>query len=265
MNYKTLLWSFIAATSFGVPQFAVAEDLEADRFSLSLGVFITDRDTDTRLDGSTTGSDVNFEKDLGLDTSDTVFRLDGYYRFNERHRLDFSWFDLSRNGSKQINRDIQWGDTLYTIDTTVNTDVDLQIYKAAYTYSFLRREKGYLGATAGLYVADTRSGISEQSLGQAEFGEITAPLPVIGLRGEYAMSDRWSFRASGEFFFIEYDDIDGSLVDLYAGVDYQLLDNMSIGLGVNSVSIDVDATKTSFAGALDWQYVGGLVFLKFNF
>ena len=265
MNYKTLLWTLIAAAVFGVPQFAVAEDLEGDRFSLSLGVFVTDRDTDTRLDGTTTGSDVNFEKDLGLDTSDTVFRVDGYYRFNERHRLDFSWFDLSRNGSKQINRDIQWGDTLYTIDTTVNTDVDLQIYKAAYTYSFLRREKGHLGATAGVYVADTRSGISEQSLGQAEFGEITAPLPVIGLRGEYALSDRWSFRASGEFFFIEYDDIDGSLVDLYAGVDYQLLDNMSIGLGVNSVSIDIDATKTSFAGALDWQYVGGLVFLKFNF
>lgn len=265
MKYKTLLCLFVAAASFGVPQFAVAEDLEGDRFSLSLGVFITDRDTDTRLDGSTTGSDVNFEKDLGLDTSDTVFRLDGHYRFNERHRLDFSWFDLSRNGSKQINRDIQWGDTLYTINTTVNTDVDLQIYKAAYTYSFLRRDTGYLGATAGVYVADTRSGISEQSLGQAEFGEITAPLPVIGLRGEYALSDRWSFRASGEFFFIEYEDIDGSLVDLYAGVDYQLLDNLSIGLGVNSVNIDVDATKTSFAGALDWQYVGGLVFLKFNF
>ena len=265
MNYKLLLWSFIAAALFGVPQFAVAENLEGDRFSLSLGVFVTDRDTDTQLDGTTTGSDINFEKDLGLDTSDTVFRIDGYYRFNERHRVDFSLFDLSRSASTTINRDIQWGDTSYTVNTVVDTDVDLKIYKAAYTYAFMRRDKGYLGATAGLYVADTRSSISEQNLGQATIGEITAPLPVIGLRGEYALSDRWSFRGSGEFFFIEYEDIDGSLVDLYAGVDYQVLENMSIGLGVNSVSIDVDATKTSFAGGIDWQYVGGLLFLKFNF
>ena len=36
-------------------------------------------------------------------------------------------------------------------------------------------------------------------------------------RGEYAHSDRWSFRDSGEFFFIVYNDIDESLADLYAG------------------------------------------------
>lgn len=244
---------------------ATADTRLDDRFSLSLGVFITDRDTDTRLDGTTTGSDIDFEKELGLDSSDTVFRIDGYYRFNERHRLDFSVFDLSRVGSKQINRDLQWGDTFYSVNTTLNTDVDLQIYKAAYTYSFMRREKGYLGATAGLYIADMRASITEENLGQAEFGDITAPLPVIGLRGEYAFSDRWSFRASGEFFFVEYNNVDGSLVDLYAGVDYGMRDNLSIGLGINSVSIDVEATKSRFAGAIDWQYVGGLVFLKFDF
>ena len=265
MDNKSLLWSFIAAALLGVPQLAVAENIAGDRFSLSLGVFVTDRDTDTQLDGTTTGSDINFEKDLGLDSSDNVFRVDGYYRFNERHRVDFSLFDLSRSASTQIDRDLQWGDASYTINTVVDTDVDLKIYKAAYTYAFMRRDNGYLGFTAGLYVADTRSSISEQNLGQATVGEVTAPLPVIGLRGEYAFSDHWSFRASGEFFALEYNDVDGSLIDLYAGIDYRVLDNISLGFGVNSVSIDVDATKTSFAGSIDWQYTGGLLFLKFNF
>jgi hypothetical protein len=265
MNDKLLIWALILVALYGAPQFALAEDLEGDRFSLSLGVFVTDRDTDTQLDGTTTGSDINFEKDLGLDSSDSVFRLDGSYRFNERHRLDFSVFDLSRSASRAIDRDIQWGDSLYTVNTVVDADVDLKIYKAAYTYAFMRRDKGYLGLTAGLYVADTRSSITEQSLGQATIGDITAPLPVIGLRGEYALSDRWSFRASSEFFALEYNDVDGSLIDLYAGIDYSVLDNISLGIGVNSVSIDVDASKTSFAGSIDWQYVGGLVFLKFNF
>ena len=90
-------------------------------------------------------------------------------------------------------------------------------------------------------------------------------MPVIGLRGEYEFADRWTFRASGEFFFIEYEDIDGSLVDLYAGVDYRVLDNMSVGLAVNRVGIDVDSEDENFRGALDWRYTGGLLFLKFDF
>lgn len=245
---------------------AAADSLDGDRFSFSLGVFITDRDTDAELDGTVDdGTNLNFENDLGLDSSDTVFRVDGYYRFNKRHRFDFSVFDLSRNASKQIERDIQWGDTLYVIDTVVKADMDLAIYKAAYTYSFLIREDGYLGATAGLYVADSKASLREQNLGSAEIGDLTAPLPVIGLRGEYALSDRWSFRASGEFFFIEYEDVDGSLVDLYAGIDYRVLDHLSVGFGVNSVTLDVDASKSGFDGGLDWKYTGGLIFLKFDF
>ena len=88
---------------------------------------------------------------------------------------------------------------------------------------------------------------------------------MIGLRGERKLSDRWTFRASGEFFFVEYENIDGSLIDLYAGFDYGINDNMSLGIGFNSVSLDVDAIKSGFKGGLDWKYSGGLVFLKFNF
>lgn len=245
---------------------AAADSLDGDRFSLSLGVFITDRNTDAEFDGSIDdGTNINFETDLGIDSSDTVFRVDGYYRFSERHRFDFSVFDLSRSASKQIVKDIQWGDTLFAIDTVVKTDNALSVYKAAYTYSFLNGEDGYLGATFGLYVADSKMRLEEENLGSAEIGQLTAPLPVIGLRGEYALSDRWSFRASGEFFFIEYENVDGSLVDFYAGIDYQVLDSLSVGLGINSVNINVDATDSTFNGALDWRYSGALVFLKFNF
>lgn len=257
----------LIAAILGLTATAALADTHNDhRFSLSLGAFITDRDTEAALDGTLTdGTPTDFEKDLGLDSSDTVFRIDGYFKINERHRIDFSVFDLSRDASRQITRDIQWGDTLYAVDNVIETDLDLEIYKLGYTYSFVRSENGYLGGTAGLYVADSRASLAEESVGIAEVGELTAPLPVIGLRGQYALSDRWSFRASGEFFFIEYDNIDGSLVDVYAGLDYHVLDFLSIGLGFNSVTIDVDTSQNDFQGGLDWQYSGGLVFFKFDF
>jgi len=247
----------------------VSPVLAADetKFSLSLGVFVTDRDSETRLDvaDGLPGTPVDIEKDLGANRSDSVFRLDAYYRFNEKHRFDFSAFDLSRTSSKLIEKEIDWQGTIFPISTTVEGEFDLNIYKLAYTYSIMRREKGYLGLTAGVYVAEMGNRLSGENIGSREGGGITAPLPVVGLRGEHRFSDRWSFRASGEFFSLKYQEFDGSLIDLYAGVDYRISDHVAIGLGLNSVRIDVGIDGSGLIGNLDWRYDGGLLFLKFDF
>ena len=249
------------------PAWSFAQSELDDRFSISLGAFITDRDTDTRLDSDVLGkgTEIDFEDDLGLDSSDTVFRLDGHYRFNQKHRLNFSVFDLSRHSSAAIQRDIQYGDEIFLIDTVVKADFDIRIYRLAYTYSIMQRDNGYLGVTFGAHTADSKIGLAEQDLGQSEISEITAPLPVLGLKGEYEFSDRLTLSATGEFFAVEFDNVDGSLIDLYLGIDYQVIEHVAVGLGFNSVRIDVDATKNDFSGSLDWRYQGALLFFKFDF
>jgi hypothetical protein len=249
------------------PACSLAQSDFDDRFSISLGAFITDRNTDARLDsaGLGTGTDLNFEDDLGLDTSDSLARLDGYYRFNQKHRLNFSVFDLSRDSSATIQGDIQFGESIFAVDTIINAEFDLTIAKLAYTYSFYQRDNGYVGVTAGIYVADSNISLTAPNLGQTESSSLMAPLPVLGLRGEYDFADRWRFSASGEFFAIEFDNVDGSLVDLYLGIDYRLNNHVAIGLGYNAVNIDVEATKNDFSGKLDWGYGGVLLFFKFDF
>jgi hypothetical protein len=246
---------------------ANAQSASDERISLSLGVFLTDRESNTNLQGSPSdpGTDVDLEKDLGLSRSDSVFRLDGYYKFNEKHRIDFSWFDLSRSSSKQIERDIEWNGTLYPIDTSVNSEFDLGIYKVAYTWSFYRQDKNFLGVTAGLYIADTGTSLIAPNIGTREVASVTAPLPVVGLRGQYYFSDKWSFRASAEFFLFEYNDWDGDLMDLYAGLDYQVSDRIAVGAGFNSVTFDLGVTKENFTGNVDWGYSGGMVFVRASF
>ena len=244
-----------------------AQQLERERASVSLGLFVADRSTTTRIDaeGGDPGSEVDLEKDLGLDSSNSVFRIDGYYKFNDRHRIDASWFDLSRSSTKTIDREIEWNGTIYPINATLNSIFDLNIYKLAYTYSFLRRDKGFMGASAGLYIADFATSLDAPALGEREVGDGTAPLPVFGLRGEYHFTDRWIFRASGEIFVFEYDNWDGSLYDLYAGIDYRLNQRFSIGAALNSVTFDLGVVKQNFTGNVDWGYTGGLVFVKLNF
>ena len=178
-----------------IPMASAGDDSE---LSLSVGLFITNRDSDTRMDvsgGGPLGTPIDLESDLGIDSSDTAFRIDGYYRFNDKHRIDFSAFDLSRTGNKQIEKDIVWQGTTFPITASVNSDIDLGIYKVAYTYSLKRREESYLGLSAGLYVADISALISAENIAIREGSDVTAPMPVVGLRGEYKFSGKWSFRA----------------------------------------------------------------------
>jgi len=246
---------------------ARAQRATGERLSLSLGVFVADRDTNTRIDAESgsPGTDVDLEQDLGLDSTDSVFRVDGYYKFSDRHRIDASWFDLSRSSTKVIDRDIEWNGTIYPIDTSVDSVIDLDIYKVAYTYSFLKRDKGFLGVSAGLYVADFATALDAPVLDRRESGDATAPLPVFGLRGEYRLSDRWTLRASGEFFLFEYGDWDGSLYDVYAGIDYRFTEHFAVGAALNAVDFDIGVEKQNLAGNLDWGYAGGLLFLKISY
>ena len=59
--------------------------------------------------------------------------------------------------------------------------------------------------------------------------------------------------------------LDGSLTDLYAGIDYQLFTHAAIGLGLNSMRMDVDVSGSRLNGSLDWQYDGVLLFCKLDF
>ena len=260
------LLAYVTLVLMSSASFAAAEQ-DDTRFSLSIGAFITDRDSEARADASNRdlGTVIDLEDDLGLDGSDTVLRLDGFYRFADKHRIDFSVFDLSRSASKQVEREFSWKDTTFVLNTNVESDFNLSIYKVAYTWSFLKKEQGFLGATAGLYVADIGARLDAPLIGAREVGEVTAPLPVVGLRGQYRFAERWALRASGEFFFLEYGDYDGSLVDLLIGLEFDLSKNIDVGIGANSVRLDIEVDRDVLHGAFDWEYDGVLAYLKFDF
>ena len=77
-----------------------------DPWQLSLGGFVVDTDTNVRLDGDTgAGTDVNWEETFGSGDV-TRFRIDGHWRFAERHKARFMWFSSSRSKSETIEEDI---------------------------------------------------------------------------------------------------------------------------------------------------------------
>jgi len=234
-----------------------------------LAAFNTGRNTDARLDSNTrsgSGTDIDLEDDLGLERYMTVARLSGYLWITERQRIDFSLFDLSREASKTLQKDIVLGDQTFTVDADVDTLNELKIYKVDYTFAALNRDHGFLGIVAGLYVARAGVRVSEPARGTAESEQLTAPLPVFGLRGEYVFGGRFTLRGASELFSIATGGVDGRLHDSYVGVDYSFGKRFALGVAYNDVSMKVSAEeRAGFQGQLDAGYAGALLYFKVDF
>ncbi|MDX2455592.1 hypothetical protein, partial [Desulfosarcina sp.] len=136
----------------------MAKTLPWDKASISLGSFITSASSNVRLSAKGVGIGIDVEEALGLDTTTTVFRAGGIWRFsdNRRHRTDLSWYAIRRNGRRQLGQDITIDGVTYPTGSQVNTNFDLDVYRAAYSYSFLQDDRMDVGAGIGLYVMPLR-------------------------------------------------------------------------------------------------------------
>jgi hypothetical protein len=250
--------------SLALPRAAMGQE---ERGSITFAAFHNEPATSLQLESpSGLGTDIDLEKDLGLQATMTVARLEGYYRFGGRGRVDFTLFRYSRDATRQIDRTIEFGDNEYPVSTVVNTSADVTIFKAAYTFAALRRERGFFGITAGLYTASSRTRLDAQEIGVDSSNDIQAPLPVIGLRGAYHIGKRIALRGSVEWFGITTNKASGRLTDANIGVDYGFTERLALGLAYDDMSMDVTAVSDrGLETRLDWGYDGPMLYVKLNF
>lgn len=246
----------------------------ADTFHIAIGTFIVNTDTTLRLDGEAgeQGQDIDWEKNFGEGDA-YRFRLDGYWRFAERHKLRALVFSTSRGGSRTFEEDISWGGETFPASATIDGDFEFSIYELAYEYAFMRRERYELAASFGVHYTDYEASLGATVSGNGgatntrieRGGSIGAPLPVVGLRGTWLLSQTFSIDVSGQFFALTYGDIDGNLQDYRALLTWQPGRWAGLGIGYNHFALDVDVDSSNFRGKMDWTYHGPMIFYSVSF
>ena len=176
-----------------------------DKFLIRLGsYYVTRADTDiTVLASGGGGGSISFSKDLGGERTDSVPRLDGYYRFNDRHRLEFGSFTVDRNGVKTLTATLDIGDETFVATETITSNIKYTTTKLGYAYSFYHSPQVELSLAAGLNITKYDISYAGSGGGSGANG-VTAPLPVFGLQMTYAISPKWSVRYISESFFYRY-------------------------------------------------------------
>lgn len=285
-NLKLLSWlySFAAVGLMLIfsPAISAEErnpyDQPWEKFGANFSVFLSAVDSSLRI-GSGIGLDIDVEEMLGLDKTNIVFRTDALWRFskNRRHRLDFIWFSLHRDGTRQIFQDIviegeNNNQITFETGSTVESSFDLDIYELAYSYSIFQDDRIDLAAGVGLYVIpidfelrSTRDFLDRGS------ESITAPLPVINLRTDISLTPKWFIRSRAQVFYLEFDNLTGSILEFQSALEYNPWKHVGIGLGFDAMGITVesddddDLSCVDFKGKVDFDYIGLQLYARLFF
>jgi hypothetical protein len=259
-----------------------AEELLHDRFNVDLGTFVVASNLNGSLTGTanTTDQSVNFDKQFGTDADQTRWRLEFLWRITQRQQLRFMYFDNDIRHTRTIDRNLEWGDYTFLANGQVTAEQKFQVYELNYEFAFLRRDNYEIVASGGIHfdqlslklsgnaslTVDTPTGPVEQAATlTTKQSSVPAPLPVLGLRGDWAVSDHVYLEASGQVFKFSYQGINGNWSDLRAGAAWMFNHHFGVGIGYDRFATHVDVSKGSFSGRLNVGYQGALIYVKGGF
>jgi len=238
-----------------LPVGSTVKKIPWEKFNIQGGAFFAALNNKVMVGSEGGGVAIDVEEALGLDMHNTVFRVAGLYRIGEkrRHRVDLDYLYFNRSGTKNVEKDILVDNVLISAGRRVDTTFNYQIIRAAYSYSFFQDDRMDLAASIGLFVMPLKFEMSVEGLGSKQGNlDFTAPLPAVGLRGDFAVTPRWFIRTNIDVFYLEYQNFKGSLVDSRIAVEYNPWDHFGFGLGFDNFRVRVEAQGNDFPG-IDFQ------------
>ena len=237
-----------------------------DRYYFAIGAFFPRTTTEAQLDSTTlgAGTNVNFEKALGMEESKPVPSLMGRMRLGERWRIEAEYFQLNRSGTRRIDGDIQWGDTIYAVNTELNSSFDFYDLRVSAGYNFFRRPDKELGVALGFHIASYDVSLSGTNAA-TEQEDVLAPLPVISFYGNFALTERWAVGARLDRFSLKYDKYQGSLTALGLDLTYQPWRHVGFGLAYRSLFVHFEAEQDARLLIFRQTFQGPLVFMNVSF
>ena len=249
---------------------AARAERPSDHAWLNAGGFYAHIDSNLRMDNQNLGiegTNVDFERHLGLDSSRFLPKVTAGVRIGGRFRVEADYFSLSRDGHVVLDETIRIDDTIFPLGAEVHTDFDTDIYRVAAGYSFIRRDNAELGVSAGAHVTKASFRIEAHVLGVdlEEHRSKSVPLPNVGIYGNIDLFGPVSLQGTVDAFKMKAGKYKGTLLDGQLSLEARVARNFGIGLGYRYAYYKVKAHKHDWRGKLTYDYYGPMAYLELAF
>jgi hypothetical protein len=252
------------------------EQLLVNPYTFDLGTFLVSSKVNGNLRGTASGNNnnVDFSQNFGTDASESRIRADFLWRITSKHQIRFAYFNDDVSRSRQITQTINWGDYSFGAPGLVKAETKFNIYEATYEYALIKDRDYDVLVTAGIHVDDFTAKLTGNAtytppngppqvvMGATASNSVTAPLPVLGVRGDWAATEHLYLDASGQVFKFSYQGIDGNWSDIWVGATWMFNEHFGIGVAYDRFAVHVDLSKGAFNGRLNLGYQGGLIFVR---
>ncbi|MNK66162.1 hypothetical protein D3C87_854760 [compost metagenome] len=241
------------------------------KFKVSAGGFFPVNNTVVKVEGNNgnVGTEIDLENDLGFSKSTASFLGTFDWRISKRSRLGFEYFVLDRTATKTLQRDINFGDHTYPIDGRVRGTFNVQIARIAYGYAILSKPKYQAGLLVGAHVLFADLGLkleaNTQSVEYRDSFDFTAPLPDVGIWGEFVLGKRWGLYANVNYLAVKIDETDGRIISYNLSVLYNVANNFSLTAGYTGLNFRIDTVQDRLNGFLKWGYNGPTITAVYTF
>ncbi|WP_026730030.1 hypothetical protein [Flavobacterium denitrificans] len=241
------------------------------KFKFTAGGFFPVNNTVVKVEGNNgnIGTEIDLENDLGFNKSSASFLGTFDWRISRRSRLGFEYFVLDRTATKTLQRDINFGDNTYEVNGRVQGTFNVQIMRVAYGYAILSKPKYQAGLLVGAHVLFADLGLrlegDTQSIEKHDSFDFTAPLPDIGIWGEFVLGRRWGLYANVNYLALKINDTDGRIISYNLSVLYNVANNFSLTAGYTGLNFRVDTVQERLNGFLKWGYNGPTITAVYTF
>jgi hypothetical protein len=242
-----------------------------ERFRLTGGFFLPVSNTDIQIgvNGGRQGTEVDFEKDLGFKSTNGTFLGELQWRITRRSRLGLNYYNIPRNSTYRLDKEINFNGQIYPVDATVKSFFNTAIYQVSYGYAFVSKPKLELGVLVGTHLVGGKVGISltAENLDKSASNDygFTAPLPDLGLWGGFAVSNRLALNFDVNYLALTVGEVTGSILTYNLLFIYKIFDKLDLSLGYAGLNFSVEVVKPDVEAHFDWGYNGPALGLSYTF
>jgi len=243
-------------------------------FAFKLGAFFPSTAATLRVDrtvpggGTVEGTEVSLENDLGLAKNATTLRLDGDIRIASWFSLDLGYYGLNRSKSSVIDKDIQIGDTVFSLNQTIDTSLNLSTYRADFKFYLVHNSRLDFGVYAGVYLTHFKLTFKAMEIDREllEIRRLWAPIPSLGLHFSYALiPNLYLYGKAGYFYLKPSKRTTFNSFTLNVNLDYYFYKFLGIGARYEYGGFKYDLDVASYHGMIKYNVGGFNTYLTIGF
>ncbi len=247
-----------------------AHAIEDDRFNLRLGAISVEAESELRGSTEFGGQPFAFSEDFDFGSDEIEPRVEGQFRFGERNRLLFNYFNYDKDQRRTLTSDISFDDSTIPAGSFVKGKSEFELASLVYDFAVVETDAVSLGLQIGAEYAKIGGEL------YAEAGELSYETrasedgfaPVVGARFTAAPGEKWRFVAQAQYLdadWGDFGDYKGDLSRANALIEYRITPGFGVFAGYDWFKLDVEQSGSDGVVGLDQRFKGPMAGVTFAF